>query len=130
MIPINLNSVYTTNFQGQADIVAAWLQENGLDARVNSNTSLGGLPEMILWSKTETASGAFEVWVPNDSVNDAKAMISELETRQRQAAADRTAKGNVDAVCELCGELTTLPAVKRGAVETCSNCGHYIDVPD
>ena len=38
MIPINLNSVYTTNSQGQADIVAAWLQENGLDARVNSNT--------------------------------------------------------------------------------------------
>lgn len=129
MIPINLNSVYTTNSQGQADIVAAWLQENGLDARVNSNTSLGGLPEMILWSKTESASGAFEVWVPTDSINAAKTMISEWETCQRQATAERMAKGSVDAVCDSCGELNTLPPEKRGAVETCRNCGLYFDVP-
>jgi len=122
--------VYVTNSKGQADIVAAWLQQCDVDARVNSNTSLGGLPELILWSSTESASGAFEVWVPEDSVQTARTLVSEWQANQQQFLSERQQKGPVTTNCESCSRSLTLPAEKRGKIEVCPDCGHYIDIPE
>lgn len=130
MIQPNPNCVYVTNSKGQADIVAVWLLQRNVDARVNSNTSLGGLPELILWSNTKTASGAFEVWVPEDYVHTAKLLVTEWQTNQQQFRSERQQKGPVTTNCESCSRSVTLPAEKRGRIVVCVNCSHYIDVPE
>ena len=129
MIPPNPNSVYATNSKGQADVLAAWLQQNEIDARVNSNTSLGGLPELILWSNTQTASAAFEVWVPEQSVELARELIAAFNEERQLENNERLTKGPVEARCESCGHESTFVAEKRGSVEVCPNCRSYLDVP-
>ena len=109
-------------------MLAAWLQQNEIDARVNSNTSLGGLPELILWSNTQTASAAFEVWVPEQFVKIARELIVAFDEERKQENKERLNKCPVEARCESCGQEITFSADKRVSIEVCPGCKLYLDV--
>ena len=130
MIPSNPNSVYVTNSEAAADVMAAYLQQHGFDARVVSNVSLGGVPELILWSKVETASGAYEVWVGDEAIGPSRILVERFEVDRLAALDDRIQRGEVAACCESCGAESQWPGRRRGGVVRCPRCQHYLDIPD
>jgi hypothetical protein len=122
-MPRDLPIVFYASSVDQADIVAAWLNDQGIKTFVKDRLG-AGYPVLIVSPK------GVAVCVGNEEdAERAKALLAEHFTesgRQRE----RSATGaEAAAMCDSCGEVSTFPAGQRGTVQTCSFCGEYVDVP-
>jgi len=107
--------VYRAADIGEADIVANWLQEQGLAAFV----------------KNQYGSVVFQLGVCVPSEEEAKALEllkehrEEVERHKAQAGT-----GSVQARCEECGKTSMFSAAQRGTVQICPHCRANMDIPE
>lgn len=80
-------------------------------------------------------------WFLSNAVGGAKLQVlesdaaraAEILSRHRTANSEFTEEnpgGEIVFACEECGANLRFPASRRGRVETCPQCGEYVDVPE
>ena len=124
-MPRDMICVYRAADLGEADIVAAWLAEQGITVHVKDRFAAGTMQTSLI-----VAPKGIEICVVDPRVAEqARALVREpLERRKKKT--DETAVGCVvEAVCEECGRTSRFPFAQRGSVQTCPHCRQYIDVP-
>lgn len=105
---------------GEADIIVAWLDEQGIASMVKDRYAVGTLqvPQIV-------APRGIEVCVLDaQQADQARALLA-------QHAAENAAPSGtpIDATCEECGAITRFPAAHSGSVQSCPHCRAYIDIP-
>jgi len=110
----------------EADIVSAWLADQGINAHVTNRN-----PAMNLYVPSVVSPKGIEVCVVDPAQADrAKELLrvhaDELELKK---LADPGGP-DIEAVCEECGKASRFPFAQRGSVQTCPHCKQYIDVPE
>ena len=120
----DLTCVYRAMDVTEADIVAAWLDDQGITVYVRDRNA-GSLAPLTV------APLGVEVCVVDPAQADqAKALVRE-HLQQRKEKTDEPAMGRtIEAVCEECGKATRFPFEQRGTVQTCPHCRQYLDVPE
>ena len=68
-----------------------------------------------------------QVWVDRSAIDRAQPMLQEYERRQQRGTAQAD-DAVVESVCEECGKRTAFSASQEGTVQTCPQCGAYMDV--
>jgi hypothetical protein len=118
--------VYRASDVAEADIVSAWLADQGINAHVTNRN-----PAMNLYVPSVVSPKGIEVFVVDpDQAERAKALVHD-HLEQRKEKTDKPASGRtIEAVCEECTVVTRFPFQQRGTVQTCPHCGQYIDVPE
>ena len=124
-MPSDLECVYRAANIGEADIVANWLTDHGIEVHIKDSFAATTLqiPAII------SAKG-IQVCVINPADADrAKALLREHELDIRHARELSALQGPIDATCEECGEVSSFPAQDSGRVQTCPHCRAHLDVP-
>jgi rubrerythrin len=101
-----------------------------------------GIRTQVVGETLRTAAGdlplgqtlAPRIWVREGDARRAREIIEECASQSHQEsdefAEDDEQAEDVTFPCQRCGRSIAFPAQRRGHVETCPNCGHYVDVPD
>ena len=105
----------------EADILTAWLEEQGIEAmiidRANSGAYLFGLTDLegfaIVAAEAAVAERAVKLLEEHNP-----------PTKKRGAGTKVAAK------CEDCGKDTVFDGAMQGTVQECEHCGAYVDVPE
>ena len=120
----DLTCVYRAMDVGEADIVAAWLGDQGVTVYVKDRNAGSLLPLTV-------APRGIEVCVVDpQQAEQAKALVRE-HLQQRKEKANEPPMGRmIEAVCEECGKASRFPFEQRGTVQTCPHCRQYLDVPE
>lgn len=116
--------VYRAADVGEADIVAAWLDDQGINVHVKDRHAGSQAPLTV-------APRGIEVCV----IDPAQVVRAEALVRQhleyREQKTNEPAMGRtIEAVCEECGKCSQFPFEQRGTVQTCPHCRQYLDVPE
>ena len=120
----DLTCVYRAMDVAEADIVAAWLDDQDITVHVKDRHA-GSLPPLTV------APQGVEVCVVDPAqAEQAKALVRE-HLQKRKEKTDEPAMGRtIEAVCEECVVVMRFPFEQRGTVQTCPHCRQYIDVPE
>lgn len=104
----------------QADIIAAWLREQGVEATVTDRSNPGGLAFGL------TDSEGFAICVADEeTARQARALLTQHDAEHAHQPTGAT----VDVKCAECGETATFERESQPSVQTCPDCGANIDVP-
>ena len=106
----------------EADIIVAWLDDNGVPATVLDHEN----PGVFAFGITD-AEGIAIMVADEELAERAKALL-EAHDRERAAAAAEP-QSTVEVTCEECNEVRTFPSNLRGTVQECPECGTFLDVP-
>ena len=120
------NCVHRAASVEEADIVVAWLGEEGINAFVKNRHAIG-----TLYTPIAIAPKGVEVCV-FDEQQAARAIIllaNHVEKMRRRSLTAPTGKVS-RAVCEECGRPTDFPSELLGSVQTCPHCRANMDVAD
>jgi hypothetical protein len=123
-MPRDLICVYRAADMGEADIVAAWLDDQGIAVHIKNRHAAEMLQTPFI-----VAPKGIEVCVTDPQQADqAKTLVREHLQHRREKTAEpgRT----IEAVCEECGKASRFPFEQRGTVQTCPHCRRYLDVPE
>jgi hypothetical protein len=102
---------------------AEGIQAHVIDDETQAGVWLGGLvPEP---NKTQ-------IWIDRADAERARVFFEEYERRATELVqADLpTPAGDpvIDVICDACGKISQFNANLRGSVQSCENCGAYLDV--
>lgn len=118
-------AVYTAASNLESSLICNMLATNGIESHVVEDVSQAGHWMFGFLPGIHKP----QIWVDRAAADCARRLIDEFE---RQAAARRAAgQGSgdaVDVVCEECLTICTFPAARWGYVETCPQCGAFVDV--
>jgi len=104
----------------EASIVVAWLEEQGVDAKIMDPDS----PGVMAFGFTDPVG--ISVFVADaETAKRAKELLEEHD-RERAAAAPGEP---VSPKCESCGATNHFGGDVRGTVQQCRSCGAYLDIP-
>jgi hypothetical protein len=93
--------------------------------------TLGGLVGLTWLSPTGVSSYGIEVWVDNPKQADQAKELLQAQADFKSIKVDQAARsGNITALCDECGKHSVFPGSQRGSVQTCPECGAYMDVVD
>ena len=113
-----------------AAVMANWLTNHGIPAKVMDTMTLGGAEWLKVWPSGVSARGT-EVWIDEpDQADEARALLAEHKTALAQKAAAAEQRGPMEVVCEECGETSVFPPSQHGSTQDCPYCGAYLDVED
>lgn len=125
-MPSDMICVYRAADLGEADIVAAWLDDQGITVYVKNRHAVGTMQTPLI-----VAPKGIEVCVIDPAqVDRAEALVRE-HLEQRKQKTDEPAMGRtIEAVCEECGKSARFPFEQRGSVQNCPHCRQFLDVPE
>jgi hypothetical protein len=110
----------------EADIVTAWLADQGINAHVTNRN-----PAMNLYVPSVVSPRGIEVCVvDSQQAERAEALVREHLEHRKQKTNEPAMGRTIEAVCEECGKATQFPFEQRGTVQTCPHCRQYLDVPE
>ncbi len=119
----DLPCIYQAMTIEDADIVVAWLDNQGIEAFVKDRYAAGTMTYGLGF-----LSHPIKVVVRPEQADEARRLLAEYDAAKAQERS-ATASESVEAVCEECGEKSVFPGTSRGKVENCPKCGEYLDVP-
>jgi Putative prokaryotic signal transducing protein len=123
--------VYNAKDNIEAHIVRNYLEQNGIDAYVTRDDSLGGIWMFGLLPEIHKP----QVWVDRSNLDAAFPLLQQFENvlreqhRQPDVAKDGASE-LLKATCEDCDKTSEFPTSSTGTVQDCPHCGAYIDVGD
>jgi len=131
MISRDQRCVFVADYHHEAALVIGLLAEEGIEATVVNDATLGGI-EGVVGIVPRAGIKGLEVWV-NDlaqatRAREVVAQRAEEVKAKRAARAART--GSVDVQCPACRKISPFPASEQGTVQECPQCGEYLDVPE
>ncbi len=108
----------------EAEIIAAWLEERGVEATVVDSSN----PGVMAFGVTDLEGVAIYV-ADVETADRAKSLLAEHD--EEHAAVTVTGSGveTMDVTCPECGRVGSFPVELRGTVQECPTCGTHIDVP-
>lgn len=118
--------VFRASGLGEADLVAGWLDGQGIPAFVKDAHAVATLHTPFLTAPKGIAVCVVDV-ADVDRARELIAAHAEEVLSERAAAASGEP---VTAICEECEAESVFPAALRGTVQTCPKCRAHIDVPD
>jgi hypothetical protein len=107
--------VFVAENFAQANVVAGWLQGQGIDADVMNRETFGGF----------VPSGV-EVWVSDPA--QARCAIRLLGEHTVEQVTTKQTGSALEVLCDECGQTSIFPAEQRGSVQNCPHCSAYVDV--
>jgi hypothetical protein len=123
--------VYRAKNGAQAHLFATALTEAGIKAEVQGKIFH---PPMATADNPMTDSAPWwdapRILVRTADAERAKRLLLELEERARNEAQEAKASPLIEVACEECGSLVSFPESQRGSVQSCPQCGAYVDVED
>ena len=123
-MPRDMICVYRAADVGEADIVAAWLAEQGITVHVKDRHVTSQAPLTV-------APRGVEVCVVDPAQADrAKELLREHADELAVKKLSHLDGPDIEAVCEECGKTSRFPFAQRGTVQTCPHCGQYLDVSE
>jgi len=123
-MPSDMICVYRAADVGEADIVAAWLDDQGIATLVKDRHA-GSLPSLTV------APLGVEVCVIDPAqAEQAKTLVREHLEQCKQNTDKASLVWRIEAVCEECGKASRFPYEQYGTVQTCPHCRRYLDVPE
>lgn len=125
-MPKDFICVYRALDIGEADIIVAWLADQGIDAQIKNAFTVSAFQTPLL-----AAPQGVEVCVPDPADADRAMDLlrdhrDEIEQRRDAGATGAT----ITATCEECGRDVEFPSELRDTVQTCPLCGKHIDVEE
>ena len=121
----DLTCVYRAADLGEADIVAAWLADQGVTVHVKNRNSA-----INVYVSSVAAPRGIEVCVADPAqVHRAKELLRKHAGESAVKKLHDAAGPEIEAVCEECGKASRFPFAQRGSVQTCPHCRQYVDVP-
>jgi hypothetical protein len=112
------------------DPVAVYDAANDVDAQLLCNLlNEAGVEAYI--TEDDAQVGQFlkpQVWVDRSAIDRAKPILQDHERRQQPQETAQADDAVVESVCEECGKRTAFSASQEGTVQTCPQCGAYMDV--
>jgi len=122
----DLICVYRAADLGEADIVAAWLDDQGITVHVKNRHAAGTMQTPLI-----VAPKGIEVCVIDpEQVERAEALVREHLEHRKQKANEPAMGRTIEAVCEECGKASRFSFEQRSTVQTCPHCRQYLDVPE
>ena len=122
----DLICVYRARNVEEADVLVAWLDEHGIESLVKDREAALTMATSLI-----VAPAGIEVCVSEEAkAAEARALIEQRMEELRRAREADEQRPPIEAVCEECGQSGTFPYPQRGSVQSCKNCGAYMDVPD
>ena len=119
-----MKCVYRATSLEQADIVIAWLSEQGIEAFVKDRNMAGG------YAPWAVAPRGIEVCV----VDEAQAVTAESHLAEHQKTLEvrheSTPSKLLATPCGTCGRLLEFPGELNRTVQACPYCGSTVDVGD
>ncbi len=118
--------VYTANNVEEADIVAAWLAEQDIEAMIPDRYAIGA----TTWGLPAIVPGGIEVCVKDAETADlAQALLEQqAETIHSHLHSDES-DDEISLICDNCHETILFSPDDAGTVAQCPNCREYVDVP-
>jgi hypothetical protein len=118
--------VYAAESNIEAEMICAYLEQNGIDAYPGRDDSLAGywmfgtLPQIY----------KPKVWIDQSKLEAAQPLLIEYEREaiRRRATPQKAGTGTIEVICEECGKSLFFDASKKGTVQDCSHCGAFVDV--
>ena len=104
----------------QADIIVAWLAEQGVEATVTDR----GNPGALAFGLTDAEGFALCV-ADQETAQRARDLLDKHDAEH----AHEPTGDLVDVKCGECGETPTFESESEPSVQTCPDCGANIDVP-
>ena len=108
----------------EAEIVVAWLAEQGIQATIADPSSTG----VIAFGVTDEEG--VEVFVTDEETADRAEKLLDDHDEQMRARHASAGQGPVEVTCDECRQASTYQASDRGTVQDCKHCGAHLDVPD
>ena len=113
-----------TGTVAEADIIVAWLAEQGIEATVLDHEN----PGMMAFGVTDFEGAAVCV-ADAETAERAEALLDEHDKTEQAEAPPTSTTDHVDVTCAECGQVNSFPPHLSGTVQECSDCGSYLDVP-
>ncbi|UCE59922.1 MAG: DUF2007 domain-containing protein [Phycisphaerales bacterium] len=113
-----------TNTVEEADIIVAWLDEQGIEATVYDHEN----PGVIAFGVTDTEG--IEIFVADAEIAERAKELLEEHDRLHAEEAAVTSGETVQVQCEECGHLNSYSDELRGSVQECAECDAYVDIPE
>ncbi len=124
-MPSDPTCVHRAADLGEADIVAAWLAEQGITPLVKDYAAVS------LYGLVVSSPRGVEVCVVDEEQR--KRATDLLREHVAEIAARKSAEATgppIPILCKACGRTTSFPHGQRGSVQSCPYCRAYMDVPD
>ncbi len=116
---------YRASSVSEADIIVAWLEEQGVPAFVKNRHGVE-----TLYVPGLAAPRGVEVCVADDETAErAKALLADHAQEIAEQSRATRSSSPVEVICEECGRPTVFPPTQRGTVQSCPHCRGHIDVP-
>lgn len=116
--------IYTAEKNIEAHMIVEMLVSNGIDAFADEDQS-----GVSLWALGTI--GQFhrpQVWIDTLDSAQATVLVKDFEARKNQRLHPPSSDEAIDATCEECGKTTAFSAAVNGTVQSCPECGSYVDV--
>ena len=108
----------------EAEIIVAWLDENGIEATIVDPSN----PGVMAFGVTDPEGIA--IWVADsEKAERAATLLAEHDARSAGAETPDAAIYTVDVACPDCGHTGGFPTDLAGTVQECPECGANVDVP-
>jgi membrane protease YdiL (CAAX protease family) len=118
----DLVTVASFDFRADAEVQKLLLEENGIQAFLADDNLVG-----LNWFLSN-AVGGVKLQVAEADADRANEILKQhqpVKDESKEAAAEE----DIIFACQECGKKITFPGERRGCVETCPECGSYVDVP-
>lgn len=116
--------VYTTATNVEAHMVVEMLHANGVPAHAVEDQS-----GVSLWAfGTISQFHQPNIWVDEANLGNAVDLIRDFEEKKRTRNTPAEGAGEIQVICEDCGETTSFPSSLDGTTQECRHCHAYVDV--
>jgi len=116
--PICIRRVNTIE---EAEIIIAWLEEQGIEAKVIDPSSTG----VMAFGVTDLEG--VEIFVA-DAETAKRAETALAEHDRQHAHGEDDGGAMIDVPCPECNHVNAFPADYAGSTQECAECGAYLDV--
>lgn len=108
----------------EADVIAAWLDDQGIKATVMGHDSFGHQAFGV------TDPEGVGVFVADEAAAERAVELLTEHDKVTTKGSDTGGGGTVSFKCEGCGGAATFPVALKGTTQECPHCGAYVDVPE
>lgn len=116
--------IHRTATLEEAEILIAWLDEQGVKATVLDPDSTG------VFAFGVTDPEGVEIYVSDETTAErAKALLAARREEHAEAAPGQAASVPLEVKCDECGQVNSFEPGLAGTVQECAECGAYVDVP-
>lgn len=120
----NLYCIRRTATVEEADVIVAWLEDQGIEAQVVDRDN----PGVFAFGLTDAEGVAICVG-DEATAEKGKELLVEHDRQRDLALAKAVSAGDIEVTCDACNHVTSFAAELAGTTQQCEKCHEYVDLP-